>query len=391
MVCHDLLHQNYPSLQVYDIPAVQLLLAFGANVNQVNLRNHTPLDIATFLWLTKERHTRINKGTNNLETVHESMICANLRCCPDVTSSPMPSPLPSPLLKRAAQGSVLYPGGEVSVEIPVHKVVTRTDSSSSWVVVDQVTTVPSGDKASSCSDDGRGSGVETSQTSQDDNREFTSSVMPIKSADLDDEVPEDTTVSDMAANSMERKPIEAILNFLYSVNAQSGKAVTHRFNKVSRLSSFCESDEFQQQLEAHKKPNPFWDSGEMERSIKIKDYVEGKTVLSLYEELEFNINKRMKNQSSLSGVHDDDIAIAMQQKEMYHFNKTSKEGMGFKVNGGSRLLFLDGGGIKGLVQIEVLRQLEEATGRKITELFDWIIGSSIGAIVALGLVYGECV
>jgi len=40
------------------------------------------------------------------------------------------------------------------------------------------------------------------------------------------------------------------------------------------------------------------------------------------------------------------------------------------------MLFLDGGGIKGLVQIEILSQLEEATGRKITELFDWIVGSS---------------
>ena len=52
------------------------------------------------------------------------------------------------------------------------------------------------------------------------------------------------------------------------------------------------------------------------------------------------------------------------------------------------MLFLDGGGIKGLVQIEALMQLEEATGRKITELFDWIIGTSTGGIVALALVYG---
>ena len=33
-------------------------------------------------------------------------------------------------------------------------------------------------------------------------------------------------------------------------------------------------------------------------------------------------------------------------------------------------------------------RLEEATGRKITELFDWIIGTSTGGIIALGLVYG---
>ena len=59
------------------------------------------------------------------------------------------------------------------------------------------------------------------------------------------------------------------------------------------------------------------------------------------------------------------------------------------LEGGSRLLFLDGGGIKGLSQIEALIQLEEATGRKTTELFDWIVGTSTGGVIALALVYGK--
>ena len=46
--------------------------------------------------------------------------------------------------------------------------------------------------------------------------------------------------------------------------------------------------------------------------------------------------------------------------------------------------------MKGLSQIEALIQLEEATGRKTTELFDWIVGTSTGGIIALALVYGEC-
>ena len=60
----------------------------------------------------------------------------------------------------------------------------------------------------------------------------------------------------------------------------------------------------------------------------------------------------------------------------------------FNVHGGERILCLDGGGIKGLIQIEVLMQIEEMTGRKITELFDWIVGTSTGGIIALGMVYG---
>ena len=90
---------------------------------------------------------------------------------------------------------------------------------------------------------------------------------------------------------------------------------------------------------------------------------------------------------------DEDIAITMQQKELRRFNKTAghhtgRDSSSFCIKGGSRILFLDGGGIRGLIQIELLRKLEEDTGRKITELFDWIVGTSTGGIIALGLVYG---
>ena len=61
----------------------------------------------------------------------------------------------------------------------------------------------------------------------------------------------------------------------------------------------------------------------------------------------------------------------------------------FCIKGGSRILFLDGGGIRGLIQLELLRKLEEETGRKVTDLFDWIVGTSTGGVIALGLVYGE--
>ena len=57
---------------------------------------------------------------------------------------------------------------------------------------------------------------------------------------------------------------------------------------------------------------------------------------------------------------------------------------------GSRILFLDGGGVKGLGMIEVLSHIEMVTGRKIVELFDWIVGTSIGGMIALGLVHGKC-
>ena len=37
----------------------------------------------------------------------------------------------------------------------------------------------------------------------------------------------------------------------------------------------------------------------------------------------------------------------------------------------------------------MLRAIEQLTGKSITELFDWIVGTSTGGILALGMIYGE--
>ncbi|XP_073182352.1 85/88 kDa calcium-independent phospholipase A2 isoform X5 [Lepidochelys kempii] len=54
-----------------------------------------------------------------------------------------------------------------------------------------------------------------------------------------------------------------------------------------------------------------------------------------------------------------------------------------------RLLCLDGGGIRGLVLIQLLIAIEKAAGRPIRELFDWIAGTSTGGILALAVVHGK--
>ena len=45
--------------------------------------------------------------------------------------------------------------------------------------------------------------------------------------------------------------------------------------------------------------------------------------------------------------------------------------------------------MQGLVQIEILRAIETLAGAPICDLFDWIVGTSTGGIVALGTVYGK--
>ncbi|CAG9794023.1 unnamed protein product [Diatraea saccharalis] len=54
-----------------------------------------------------------------------------------------------------------------------------------------------------------------------------------------------------------------------------------------------------------------------------------------------------------------------------------------------RLLCLDGGGIRGLVLVQVLLTLEEALGKPIISCFDWVAGTSTGGILALALACGK--
>jgi patatin-like phospholipase/acyl hydrolase len=53
------------------------------------------------------------------------------------------------------------------------------------------------------------------------------------------------------------------------------------------------------------------------------------------------------------------------------------------------LLCLDGGGVAGVCQAVFLHRLEQAAGFPIRELFDALVGTSIGAILVTGLVYNE--
>jgi uncharacterized protein len=50
-----------------------------------------------------------------------------------------------------------------------------------------------------------------------------------------------------------------------------------------------------------------------------------------------------------------------------------------------RVLSIDGGGVRGIIPAMVLDRLEQLTGRPTHELFDLIVGTSTGGILALGL------
>lgn len=116
--------------------------------------------------------------------------------------------------------------------------------------------------------------------------------------------------------------------------------------------------------------------------------------MKLYQELEDEVKRKILLSASHEELPGDSYALRLQQHDLHKFKETLQDsGIGLygEVKGGSRILSLDGGGIRGLVELDILMQLEEATGRKVTDLFDWIIGTSTGGIIALALVYGESV
>ncbi|GFR41419.1 hypothetical protein Agub_g2103, partial [Astrephomene gubernaculifera] len=52
---------------------------------------------------------------------------------------------------------------------------------------------------------------------------------------------------------------------------------------------------------------------------------------------------------------------------------------------GLRVLALDGGGMRGLALVQIMRNIERRVGRPLHQLFDLVVGTSTGAIVAVGL------
>ncbi len=56
-----------------------------------------------------------------------------------------------------------------------------------------------------------------------------------------------------------------------------------------------------------------------------------------------------------------------------------------------KMLALDGGGIRGVLTLSILKRIEEQVGRRLCEYFDYIAGTSTGAIIAAGLAKGMSV
>ena len=56
-----------------------------------------------------------------------------------------------------------------------------------------------------------------------------------------------------------------------------------------------------------------------------------------------------------------------------------------------KMLALDGGGIRGMITLQILKKIEDVVGQKLGAYFDYIGGTSTGAIIAAGLARGKTV
>jgi hypothetical protein len=52
------------------------------------------------------------------------------------------------------------------------------------------------------------------------------------------------------------------------------------------------------------------------------------------------------------------------------------------------ILTIDGGGMRGIIPVAMLAELEKMTGKKVQEMFDMVAGTSTGAIIAAGIALG---
>lgn len=189
------------------------------------------------------------------------------------------------------------------------------------------------------------------------------------------------TALDLVINSGKLPAIETILMELGAKGSTEKLAECHEKKKIPRLYSFAQ------------KMKPPKRAERLKVDDKLSEYINSKGMNKLYNELEINVVRRLSISATIGGA-DDAFSLVLQQRELALYNRTQpkprkKAGTAFGLRGGSRILFLDGGGIKGLVQLEVLIQLEERTQCKIPDLFDWIVGTSTGAVIALAMVYGK--
>ncbi|XP_041789039.1 85/88 kDa calcium-independent phospholipase A2 [Chelmon rostratus] len=95
------------------------------------------------------------------------------------------------------------------------------------------------------------------------------------------------------------------------------------------------------------------------------------------------------NEAKPAGIGFEDIMYVGAAVSAMSRGTSEVDGPKMKKKKMDSLLCLDGGGIKGLVLIQMLIALEREAGQPTRELFDWVAGTSTGGILALAIIHGK--
>ena len=113
------------------------------------------------------------------------------------------------------------------------------------------------------------------------------------------------------------------------------------------------------------------------------------SILKRVEDLNTQLNKHADAKHIAEKANAVRLLLRLRQKTTSHeIHSATNEalsllGYASPVKGrGIRVLSIDGGGVRGILVIEMLKKLEELTGKRIQEMFDLICGVSTGAIIA---------
>ena len=262
-----------------DVDSVKLLLSFGANVNVVNSKGQTPLDMATAGYLNHERRlaAAINKKHH--------------RDSPLATSK-------SELKRQRSILSTIVPTRPKFVDCHLD------GDFDGWVSVDftdgpVILTRP------------KASGTEARE------RDLTDPVQ-ITLEDVQHTQSRQVSTATVAIGNEKptleedeelRQSYDSILNIFHATGGMGNFKLQHMPSASGKPISLSGK---------HAVPDL---SMELERSIRVGEYENGSTILSLYEALEDTINMRMEELGSL-GNPDEAIALTIQQQEMKRYNKT---------------------------------------------------------------------
>ena len=171
--------------------------------------------------------------------------------------------------------------------------------------------------------------------------------------------------------------VGAMAELLREYGGKRGNEIAPMTKRDVRQPKLCRVQQFQDMIMTESKET-MATPAKVHKSDGLEDDWTTK-IATLYYQISSYIERKLLDIAHpLSQYPDEAMAVGIQMKELKMLR-----------DAGSRVLFLDGGGMKGLAQIEILSQLEEQTGRRITELFDWIVGTSTGGITALALVHGK--